>query len=158
MTDLDGNVQQSFCASFTAAFASNTTAPTVVNTSPENTEVQVPTNSPIEVLFSEPVQPTSIGQITVKTGGNPIAFTAMFSDANQLLTLTPSQPLVPSVGYTIAITGVKDTAGNQRTGTVTNTFTTGSTFDLGAPSVVGADPAANTIGVGTNVAPRVVFS
>ena len=158
MTDLDGNVQQSFCASFTAAFASNTNAPTVLNTSPENGETQVPTNSPVQVLFSEPVQPTSINQVTLATGGNPVAFSATFSDANQLLTLTPSQPLAPTAIYTIAITGVKDTAGNQLSGTVTNTFTTGGTFDLSAPSVVSSDPAANTVGVGTNVVPRVVFS
>jgi hypothetical protein len=44
------------------------------------------------------------------------------------------------------------------TGTVANTFTTGPTFDLNAPSVVLSDPPPNTIGVGTNVAPRVEFS
>ena len=158
MTDLDGNVQQSFCASFTAAFVSNPNAPTVVNTSPENTLTQVPTNSPVEILFSEPVQPTTIGQITLSTGGNQVAFSSTFSDANQLLTLIPAQPLLPNAGYSLAITGVKDTAGNQMTGTVTNTFTTGPSFDLNQPTVVLIDPAANTINVGTNVAPRVVFS
>src|SRR4029077_16425631 len=44
------------------------------------------------------------------------------------------------------------------TGTVTNTFTTGPTFDLAGPSVTVADPAPNTTGVGTNVAPRIVFN
>ena len=70
------------------------TAPTVVNTSPENTETQVPVNAPVEILFSEPVQPTSIGQITLTTAGNPVAVTPTFSDANQLLTLTPTLPLL----------------------------------------------------------------
>ena len=158
MTDLDGNPQQSFCANFTAAFAANTTPPSVVNTSPENGLTQVATNSPVQVLFSEPIQPTSIGQITLKTGSNAVAVTPSFSDANQLLTLTATQPLAASTGYTISITGVKDTAGNQMTATVTNTFTTGPTFDLNPPSVVLSDPAPNTAGVGTNVAPRVQFS
>ena len=158
MTDLDGNPQQSFCANFTAAFAANSNGPTVINTSPENSASQVPTNTPVQILFNEPVQPTSIGQVTLKTGGNVVAVSAAFSDANQLLTLTPTLPLAASASYSIAITGVKDTAGNQMSGTTTNTFTTGPTFDLSAPSVLSSDPAPNTIAVGTNVAPRLVFS
>ena len=158
MTDLDGNPQQNFCAAFTTAFAANTNPPTVVNTNPESTASQVPTNSAVQVLFNEPIQPTSISQITLKMSGNAIAVTTSFSDANQLLTLTPALPLLANTSYTIAITGVKDTAGNQMTGTVANTFTTGSTFDLNPPSVVLTDPAPGTPGVGTNVAPRVEFS
>ena len=95
MTDLAGNPQQNFCVNFTAAFIANTNPPTVVNTSPENTETQVPMNAPVEILFSEPIQPTSIGQITLTTGGNPVAVTPTFSDANQLLTLTPRLPFWP---------------------------------------------------------------
>jgi large repetitive protein len=158
MTDLDGNPQQSFCANFTAAFAPNTNAPTVVNTSPESATSQIATNSPVQVLFNEPIQPTSIAQITLKTGGNAVAVTPAFSDANQLLTLTPTMPLLGNASYTIAITGVKDTASNQMTGTVANTFTTGPNFDLNSPSVVLSDPAPDTLGVGTNVAPHVKFS
>src|ERR1019366_3996057 len=48
MTDLDGNVQTSFCASFTAAFTTNSNGPSVVNTSPENAQTQVPTNAPVQ--------------------------------------------------------------------------------------------------------------
>jgi hypothetical protein len=158
MTDLDGNVQTSFCASFTAAFTTNSNGPSVVNTSPENAQTQVPTNAPVQILFSEPVQPNTIGQITLKTGGNPIAVSTSFSDANQLLTLTPALPLLVNTSYTISITGVKDTAGNSMVGTVTNTFTTGGTFDLGAPSVLLTDPAADALAVGTNVIARVEFS
>ena len=155
---LDGNVQTSFCASFTAAFTTNSNGPSVVNTSPENAQTQVPTNAPVQILFSEPVQPNTIGQITLKTGGNPIAVSTSFSDANQLLTLTPALPLLVNTSYTISITGVKDTAGNSMVGTVTNTFTTGGTFDLGAPSVLLTDPAADALAVGTNVIARVEFS
>jgi hypothetical protein len=158
MTDLNGNLQQSFCANFTAAFAPNTNPPTVVNTSPGSAASQVPTNSEMQVLFSEPIQPTSVGQVALTTGGNAVAVTLSFSDANQLLTLTPTLPLLANASYTITITGVKDTAGNQMTATVAITFTTGSTFDLNPPSVVLSDPAPNTTAVGTNVAPRVEFS
>ncbi len=158
MTDLEGNVQTSLCITFTTAFTTNSNPPSVVNTSPESAETQVPTNAPVQVLFSEPIQPTSIGQITLKTGGNAIAVSTSFSDANQLLTLTPALPLLNNTSYTISITGVKDTAGNQMTGTVNNTFTTAGTFDLAGPSVLLTDPAPDTIGVGTNVIARVQFS
>jgi YD repeat-containing protein len=159
MTDLSGNPQQNFAICFTAAFTANTTPPTVVNTSPENTETLVPVNAPVQILFSEPVQPTSISQITLTTGGSTVAVAPSFSAANQLLTLTPKLPLLASnATYTISITGVKDTAGNQMTGTVKNTFTTGPTFNLIHPSVTGADPPNGATAVGTNIAPHIVFS
>ena len=158
MTDLSGNPQQNFNIGFTTSFTTNTNPPTVVNTSPENTETLVPTNSPVEVLFSEPIQPTSVGQVTLKTGGNAVAVTPSFGGGNQLLVLTSSLPLSENATYTLTITGVKDTAGNTMTTPVTNTFTTGLTFDLVHPAVVLFDPASNTTGVGTNVLPRVQFS
>jgi hypothetical protein len=158
LTDLAGNTQTNFSVSFTTAFVANTNPPTVINTSPENTETAVPVNSPVEILFNEPIQPTSIGQITLKTGGNAVAVTPTFTDASQLLTLTPALPLVANASYTLTIAGVKDTAGNQMTGTVTNTFTAGPTFDLINPSVILSDPAPNMTSIGTNVAPRIVFS
>jgi large repetitive protein len=158
MTDLSGNPQTNFAISFTASFNSNTNPPTVLNTSPEDTLTQVAVNAPIQILFSEPIQPTSIGQITLKTGSTAVTVTPTFTDANQLLTLTPSVTLASNAPYTLTITGVKDTAGNTMVGTVTHTFTTGPTFDLLRPSVTLSDPAPNTSAVGTNVAPRIVFN
>jgi len=158
LQDLAGNQQQIFCNSFTTSFSFNVNPPSVVNTSPENTQTLVPVNAPVEILFSEPINAASLGQITLKTGGSAVAFTPTFTDASQLLTLTPSLTLLPNASYTLSITGVTDTAGNQMTNTVTSTFTTGATFDLIAPSVTVADPPAGATGVGTNVAPRIVFN
>jgi len=159
LTDLDGNLQTGFSVYFTTAFVANTNPPAVINTSPENTLTAVPTNSPVEILFTEPIQPTSISRITLTTGGNPVALSPTLSDANQLLTLIPVQPLLaPNASYTLTITGVKDTAGNVMTSTVTNTFTTGPTFDLSNASVISADPPSGAINIGINVTPRVTFS
>ncbi len=158
LTDLAGNIQQGFNASFTTSFSANTNPPTVINTSPENTETQVPTNAPVQILFSEPINPASIGQVALTTGGNQVAFTPTFSDANQLLTLTPALPLLPNANYTLTIAGVQDTAGNKMASSVTNTFATGPTFDLLAPQVTLTDPPSGAINVGTNVAPRIVFN
>jgi hypothetical protein len=158
LSDLAGNQQQIFCNSFTTSFSFNVNPPTVVNTSPENTQALVPVNAPVQILFSEPINAASVGQITLKTGGNAVAVTPTFTDAGQLLTLTPSLTLLPNASYTLSITGVTDTAGNQMTSTVTSTFSTGPTFDLLTPSVTIADPPAGAIAIGTNVAPRIVFN
>ena len=158
LTDLDGNPQQNFCISFTTSFSANTNPPTVTNTSPENNETQVPTNSPVQILFSEPINPATISQIALATGGNPVAFTPTLSDASQLVTLTPMLPLLPNASYTLTITGVQDTAGNKLTSTVANIFATGPTFDLVTPQVTLTDPPNGATNVGTNVAPRIVFT
>ena len=159
LTDLSGNPQTNFAINFTASFNTNTVPPTVINTSPEDTETLVPINAATQILFSEPIQPTSIGSITLNTGNTVVSVTPTFSDGNQLLTLTPTLPLLASnATYTLTITGVKDTAGNTMVGTVTHTFTTGPTFDLLHGSVVLVDPASGITGVGTNVAPRILFS
>jgi len=158
MTDLSGNPQQNFSISFTAAFSANVNPPSVVNTSPENGDTGIPTNSPVEILFSEPVQPTSVGQVALAMGGNGVAVTPSFSNGDQLLTLTPNVPLLPNVLYTLTVTGVKDTAGNQMTGMVTVKFTTGASFNLISPSVTLVDPPNGTVGVGLNVIPHITFS
>jgi len=158
LTDLNANTQQNFCYSFTTSFSAITNPPTVVNTSPENSETQVPTNAPIQILFSEPINPATIGQIALTTAGNPVAVTPTFSDANQLLTLTPMLPLLPNANYMLSVAGIKDTGGNAMAGTVSNTFTTGPTFDLLTPQVTLTDPPNGSTNVGTNVAPRIVFN
>jgi hypothetical protein len=158
LTDLDGNVQQGFDVIFTTSFVSNPTVPAVVDTNPENTEGAVPVNATAQILFNEPINPASISQITLTNGGTPVAFTPSFTDANQLLVLTPTLPLAPGASYLLTITGVADTAGNGMTVPVPVTFTTGPTFDLVHPSVTLADPPNGTTGVGTNVHPHVVFS
>ncbi len=158
LTGLAGNPQTNFSSSFTTAFVANTNPPTVINTSPENTLTAVPINSPVEILFSEPINPATTGQITLTTSGNPVAVTPTFGDASQLLTLTPAEPLLPNANYTLTITGIKDTAGNLMTSPVTNTFTTGTTFNLNGPTITVVDPPSGTTNVGTNVTPRIELS
>jgi hypothetical protein len=56
----------------------------------------------------------------------------------------------------MTIAGVKDPAGNL-VATVTNSFTTGATFDLNPATAINSDPPNQTT-VGTNVVPRFVFN
>jgi hypothetical protein len=158
MQDLEGNVQSSFQVYFTTSFVSSATAPQVVNTNPENGLSSVPTNTPIQILFNEPIQPTSIAQVTLSAGSTPVTVVPSFLNGNQLLALTPSVPLLGDTAYTLSITGVQDNAGNQMTATVTVNFSTAAGIDLIAPTVTGVDPANGSSGVGLNVKPHVTFS
>ena len=54
-------------------------------------------------------------------------------------------PLVANAAYTISITGVNDTAGNQMAGTVTNTFYHRTGFRRTPPFVVLSDPAPSAL-------------
>ncbi len=56
----------------------------------------------------------------------------------------------------MTIAGVKDPAGNT-VATVTNSFTTGPSYDITAPTVVTIDPPNNAT-VGTNVIAKIVFN
>ena len=123
--DLSGNPQTGFAASFTTSFVSNATAPGVVNTNPDDGLTLVPTNTSVQVLFTEPIQPTSIGQVTLKAGSTPVTVVPSFLNGNQTLVLAPAVPLLPATGYTLSISGVQDNAGNEMTSTTTANFTTG---------------------------------
>ncbi len=56
----------------------------------------------------------------------------------------------------MTIAGVKDPAGNP-VATVTNSFTTGATYDIASPSATNSDPPSGTT-IGTNVTPKMVFN
>jgi hypothetical protein len=72
MQDLEGNVQSGFYVYFSTSFVSSSTAPQVVNTNPETGLSSVLTNTAIQILFNEPIQPTSIAQVTLSTGSTPV--------------------------------------------------------------------------------------
>ena len=156
--DLTGNPQAYFTSSFTTSFVSNSAPPQVVNTNPENGVTAVPTNTIIQILFNAPVRIESLGQVQVLAGGTPISVMPALTNADQLLTLTPSVPLNGNTNYTISIAGVQDFAGNTIVGTVTHTFTTGPSIDLAVPTVTATDPTNGERGVGTNTTIKVYFS
>ena len=118
----------------------------------------MPVNAPVQILFSEPIQPTSIGQITVTTGGNPVAFTPTFSDANQLLTLTPTLPLLAPTPRTPSQSRESKTRPAMDDGHGHEHLHHRANVQPAPPSVTLRIRRTNASGVGTNVAPRVVFS
>jgi len=155
-TDLAGNQVNGIEITFYATFASATTAPTVINFNPLNGATGTGINVIIEAQFSAPIDPNFLTGVTLSGGGGPVTTTPVLSAGNTVLQLVPSAPLSPNTSYVMTIAGVKDPAGNT-VATVTNTFTTGPSYDITPPVVVSTDPPSNAT-VGTNVTPKIVFN
>ena len=146
--DLTGNSQPNYSASFTTAYAASTATPLVTGVDPTDGLTGVATNTVFKIQFNEPIQPTSIGQVSVTTGGQPIEVAPAFSNGNQLLSLTPSALLLPGTQYTISVTGVQDYAGHTMATAQTFTFTTGATIDVAQGSITAVNPSNGQRGVG----------
>jgi hypothetical protein len=162
-TDLAGNQVGGYGIYFYAGLNSASAAPTVINFNPMNGATGLGTNVIIEAQFSAPIDPTTVSGVTL-TGGGTVQTTPVMSAANTVLQLVPSAPLAPNTTYTMTVSGVKDPAGNT-VATVTNSFTTGPTYDTTAPTVVTTDPIScnasypdNCPAYGTNVTPKIVFN
>jgi hypothetical protein len=153
--DLAGNSLQGLQLNFYGALSSSSTAPTVSAFNPLYGATGVGTNTLIEAQFTAPVDPNTLSGVTLTKGGGTVAATVSLGAGNSVLYVTPDAPLTANSTYLLTIAGVKDPAGNL-VATVTNTFTTGPTFDLVGPSVVSYDPP-NYGTVGTNISPKIVF-
>jgi hypothetical protein len=159
ITNLVGTGLQGGQFSFFTPITPPTTMPQVTFTNPENNLTAVPTNPLIQVLFNEPVQSSSIGDVTLNLAGTPVSgVVSTLSQGNTLLTLTPPSLLQPGSNYAIDVAGIKDAAGNVLTPAVSRSFTTAAGVDLSYPSVSGYNPPNNSVGVGTNVNPAFQFS
>jgi hypothetical protein len=111
----------------------------------------------VSVLFDEPVQPLSIGQVTL-TGSGPVDVIRALSNANRLLTLTPRVPLAANTLHTLNIAGIRDLTGNMLGSALTSSFTTRDGPDLTNPTVTLVDPVNGATGVARNVVGEVQFS
>lgn len=137
-------------------FTKTTAAPIsqVVQVQPANAATSVPLNSRVVVRFAQPVPPVSVvnGIITLAQGSTNIAGTVAQSNDGLSLTFIPSQNLVASTSYAVA---VQDIAADQTTPMFQSTFTTGTTTDTVAPRVVQVSPVSAAASVPIN-APLVV--
>ncbi len=69
----------------------------------------MPINGVIQVLFNEPVQSSSVSDVTLGISGTPVSGVVnTLSPGNTLLTLTPPALLQGGTQYSINIAGVKD--------------------------------------------------
>ena len=154
--DIAGNQMSGFSVSFSASFSAAASAPGVLNFNPIGGLTGVGTNAIVQAHFSAPIDPNYLSQVTLSHGGTNIAVTPVLGAGNTVLQLVPAVPLAPSTTYTMTVQGVRDPAGNI-VATVTNSFTTGTTFDLVQPYVTVVDPPDYST-VGTNITMSMVFS
>ena len=94
--------------------------------------------------------------VTLTDVSGNVTVTPVLSAGNTVLQLVPAVPLLPGTTYTMHIAGVADPAGNV-VATVTNSFTTGATYDVVQATATLSDPAYNTT-VGTNTVLKFIFS
>ena len=107
--------------------SSSETGTTVVSVSPANQLPNVPVNANIRVRFSGPIDPLTVNGSTIQvSGGNQTAVPSAisFSENNQVVQITPHDPLPASTVMTLTLAGVTDLAGNVIAGQSTQ-FTTG---------------------------------
>jgi hypothetical protein len=156
--DVSGNPVQFFSIFFTTDVVSDTVAPQVIGVSPTDGLTDVPINARVVVGFNEPIQSSSIDDVTLSMGGAPVNVIENFSNGNRTLTLVPVAPLEGLTTYTVGVDGVKDLSGNVLATPVTTTFTTEPGVDLFNPTVTLVDPASGAVGVPTNVKVQVRFS
>jgi methionine-rich copper-binding protein CopC len=155
-TDLAGNAMTAVYYTIYADATAETAAPTVIAFNPIGGKTGLGTNAIIEAQFSAPIDPNTISGVTLTNGGSPVTTTVSAFAGDTIVQLTPAVPLTPETTYTMNIIGVKDPSGNT-VATVTNSFTTGTTYDITAPAVTLSDPV-NYASVGTNVIPKFVFN
>lgn len=92
---------------------SDTTSPGVVSVSPANGADAVARAAPVEIAFSEPVSAAPDAIALTDSRGRRVAGTS--AAAGSLVRFTPARPLAFGETYTVAVTGVRDAAGNAAT-------------------------------------------
>jgi len=140
------------------------TIPAVISSNPANGAVTVPINQKITATFSEAMNPASVvtaGTFTVAIagGGTMVAGSVAYVAASDTATFTPATSLLPSTHYTAAInTTAHSAAGNALASNYFWSFTTGTTVNSTAPTVILTIPTSGMTSVPTNEKLSATFS
>ncbi|MGW4207625.1 DUF4082 domain-containing protein [Lentzea sp. NPDC004789] len=134
-------------AIFTNTAPPDVTAPTVVSTVPANGVTSVPTTTSVSVTFDEAIDPAtpSVNLVPVGGAGASVAGSPAYDPATRTWTYTPASPLAPATKYQATVSGAKDIAGNQMSGSVSWTFTTALPDSSGCPCTLFADSATPVV-------------
>jgi hypothetical protein len=104
--------------------------PTVVRSNPPKGRVDVALNQYLVAVFSEPIDPTSVTQASVRVehNGQQVSGTVLFHDNSWTAEFIPAVPFEPQSEYQLVITdGVRDLDGDRLAGSYTAPFSTGTT-------------------------------
>jgi hypothetical protein len=134
-------------------------APAVTAVNPADGATGVSRDTVVSVAFSEPMDPATLtaANVQLRIGATVLGATVSVGGGNQSVLLTPAvRPLEVNTLYTVALTGLRDAAGNPL-GDRTFTFRTESP-DTEPPRVTAIDPPTGAVGVGATAPVTVTFS
>jgi Concanavalin A-like lectin/glucanases superfamily/Bacterial Ig-like domain/Bacterial Ig domain len=162
--DVAGNVATGSTGWSFSVGADDGMPPIVLSVSPVDGSSGVPQTTPVTATFSEPMDPASITTATLElrnATGVLVAATVTYDQGAQSATLTPSAPLPAGVTYSALVkggaAGVQDLAGNAPPGSLSWSFSVGST-DVAPPTVVSVSPANGASGVPQTTSVTATFS
>jgi hypothetical protein len=145
--------------SFTTGASTDVTAPTVISTDPANAATGVILNKKISAAFSEAMDPATITATTFTLKQGTTVITGAVSYTGTTALFSPAANLTASTLYTATITtGAKDVAGNALATDYVWSFTTGTTSDVIAPTIISTDPQNNATGILLNKVVKATFS
>jgi len=128
--------------------------PTVNFTNPVNATTGVFINRKITATFSEAMTPSTItAAFTLQDTTTPgaVTGTVTYDAANHIATFSPTGNLATSHSFTGTVsTAVQDLAGNALAANKVWSFTTGTTTDAVAPTVISTTPADTAVAVAVN--------
>jgi hypothetical protein len=116
-------------------------APTVTARTPASGATSVSQSNNLTVTFSEPVANVTTGTVVLRLGTTVIPASVTYNNATRTATVNPTANLLADRTYSLAVSSVRDTAGNTIAFTSWQ-FTTGP-----APTVVSVTPAIGATNV-----------
>ena len=157
VSDVSGNyVVKADNHPFDGTGESDTTPPEVVYQSPAPGAVGVSTGGFVLIEFSEAVKVNTLISGLDVTGGDGVRMVSIAYE-DQLHYACDLDFLKANTLYSVSITGVRDTAGNQMPD-VQWTFQTEETYDVKSPAVVSSTPANRAVRVATDTNLSFTFS
>ncbi len=144
---------------FTTSTAPDTTPPTVTSVTPADGAVDVALGSAITATFSEAMDEASVvaNFVLLDGGGTAVPATVGYDGSSNVATLTPTDPLIPSVTYTGVVgIGATDPSGNPLAGDVSWSFATVA-VDTTPPTVLSTSPPDGANGVSTTTSVTAIF-
>jgi len=125
ISNLAGQLLNTFASTFITGVATQTTAPQVIAVSPTAGANGSPVNAHVSVQISTQVNPITVtnSAITVTAAGVPVPGTITVSSDRRNIVFQPSALLAASTLYTVAVQGFTDVEGNPVI-PFTSTFTT----------------------------------
>ncbi|MBC7925675.1 MAG: Ig-like domain-containing protein, partial [Bryobacteraceae bacterium] len=150
ITDRAGNSFPSFNSGFTTGIGSDSVAPSVTAINPANGAAGIPVNIRITAYLSEQIEQAVLpaNAFRLRQGTTAIPGTTVLSTDRRSLTFTPTSSLAISSAYTVEISGLRDSSGNQ-IAAFSSTFTTGATGtpDSTGPTLTSLTPVNQAAGV-----------